>query len=92
MIVSQSFLLKVLHGAHKTILEEVMTVASVLWLQVGGCSGNIMFFLHAEEPSACDLVTDFWYRRCPYGLSATGRTMILADSGNNRVLLWDRRS
>ena len=67
MIVSQSFLLKVLHGAHKTILEEVMTVASVLWLQVGGCSGNIMFFLHAEEPGACDLVTDFGIGAVPTG-------------------------
>ncbi len=28
----------------------------------------------------------------PYGISAAGRSVIIADSGNNRVLLWDRRS
>lgn len=26
----------------------------------------------------------------PYGLSAAGRTVAIADSGNNRVLLWDQ--
>lgn len=25
----------------------------------------------------------------PYGVSACGRTLVVADSGNNRVLLWD---
>nr|HRC88086.1 hydrogenase [Thermoanaerobaculia bacterium] len=34
-------------------------MANVLWLQGGACSGNTMSFLNAEEPSACDLVTDF---------------------------------
>lgn len=34
-------------------------MASLLWLQGGACSGNTMSFLNAEEPSACDLVTDF---------------------------------
>jgi NiFe hydrogenase small subunit HydA len=34
-------------------------VANLLWLQGGACSGNTMSFLNAEEPSACDLVTDF---------------------------------
>jgi NiFe hydrogenase small subunit HydA len=37
--------------------EELM--ANLLWLQGGACSGNTMSFLNAEEPSACDLVTDF---------------------------------
>ena len=32
---------------------------NLLWLQGGACSGNTMSFLNAEEPSACDLVTDF---------------------------------
>jgi Ni,Fe-hydrogenase I small subunit len=32
---------------------------NMLWLQGGACSGNTMSFLNAEEPSACDLVTDF---------------------------------
>ncbi|MCB0033359.1 MAG: hypothetical protein KDE51_05050, partial [Anaerolineales bacterium] len=34
-------------------------MASLLWFQGGACSGNTMSFLNAEEPSACDLVTDF---------------------------------
>ena len=32
---------------------------NLLWLQGGACYGNTMSFLNAEEPSACDLVTDF---------------------------------
>src|SRR5579871_2973506 len=35
------------------------SMANLLWLQGGACSGNTMSFLNAEEPSACDLVTDF---------------------------------
>ncbi|MEL6349918.1 MAG: hydrogenase, partial [Myxococcota bacterium] len=34
-------------------------MANVLWLQGGACSGNTMSFLNAEEPSVCDLATDF---------------------------------
>ena len=34
-------------------------MTNVLWLQGGACSGNTMSFLNAEEPSVCDLVTDF---------------------------------
>lgn len=34
-------------------------MVNVLWLQGGACSGNTMSFLNAEEPSVCDLVTDF---------------------------------
>ncbi|HNJ43565.1 MAG TPA: hydrogenase [Acidobacteriota bacterium] len=34
-------------------------MATVLWLQGGACSGNTMSFLNAEEPSVCDLITDF---------------------------------
>ena len=34
-------------------------MATLLWLQRGACSGNTMSVLNAEEPSACDLVTDF---------------------------------
>jgi hypothetical protein len=26
----------------------------------------------------------------PYGVSACGHTLVIADSGNNRILLWDR--
>jgi len=34
-------------------------MTDLLWLQGGACSGNTMSFLNAEEPSVCDLVTDF---------------------------------
>src|SRR4029079_3095218 len=34
-------------------------MATLLWLQGGACSGNTMSFFNAEEPSLCDLVTDF---------------------------------
>jgi Ni,Fe-hydrogenase I small subunit len=34
-------------------------MANLLWLPEGACSGNTMSFLNAEEPGACDLVTDF---------------------------------
>ncbi|MBM0104984.1 hydrogenase [Steroidobacter sp. S1-65] len=34
-------------------------MANLIWLQGGACSGNTMSFLNAEEPSVCDLVTDF---------------------------------
>ena len=34
-------------------------MATLLWLQGGACSGNSMSFLNAEEPSVCDLITDF---------------------------------
>ena len=34
-------------------------MATLLWLQGGACSGNTMSFFNAEEPSICDLVTDF---------------------------------
>ncbi len=34
-------------------------MTNLLWLQGAACSGNTMSFLNAEEPSVCDLVTDF---------------------------------
>ncbi|MDJ0718718.1 MAG: hypothetical protein QNJ54_31580 [Prochloraceae cyanobacterium] len=34
-------------------------MANVLWLQGGTCSGDTMSFLNAEEPTACDLISDF---------------------------------
>ncbi|MGJ8685883.1 MAG: hypothetical protein ACSHWQ_00280 [Spongiibacteraceae bacterium] len=34
-------------------------MANLLWLQGGACSGNTMSFLNAEQPSVCDLVSDF---------------------------------
>ncbi len=34
-------------------------MATALWLQGGACSGNTMSFLNADEPTVCDLVTDF---------------------------------
>jgi Ni,Fe-hydrogenase I small subunit len=73
-------------------------MANLLWLQGRACSGNIMPFLHAEEPSACDIVADFDNRwgmpardsLCwPYGVAACGGKEVIADSGNDRVLLWE---
>src|SRR6476620_9694048 len=40
-------------------VKRNLAMANLLWLQGGACSGNTMSFLNAEEPSACDLVTDF---------------------------------
>src|SRR5665213_2036014 len=40
-------------------LPGELPMANLLWLQGGACSGNTMSFLNAEEPSVCDLVTDF---------------------------------
>ncbi len=34
-------------------------MATLLWFQGGACSGNTMSFLNAEEPTVCDLLTDF---------------------------------
>ncbi len=34
-------------------------MANVLWLQGGACSGNTISFLNAEEPTVCDLISDF---------------------------------
>src|SRR5580704_10080454 len=42
-----------------TSRRKDLSMANLLWLQGGACSGNTMSFLNAEEPSVCDLVTDF---------------------------------
>ncbi|MDA8193753.1 MAG: hydrogenase [Thermaerobacter sp.] len=34
-------------------------MATVMWLHGGACNGNTQSFLNAEEPTVCDLVTDF---------------------------------
>ena len=34
-------------------------MANLLWLQGGACWGDASSFLNADEPNACDLVTDF---------------------------------
>ena len=51
-------------------------MANVLWLQGGACSGNTMSFLNAEEPSACDLVTDF-------GINVLWQPSLGMDMGDN---------
>ena len=51
-------------------------MANVLWLQGGACSGNTMSFLNAEEPSACDLVTDF-------GINVLWQPSLGMDMGEN---------
>lgn len=58
-------------------------MANLLWLQGGACSGNTMSFLNAEEPSACDLVTDFgikvlWHPSLGLELGEDLRTMLRA--------------
>ena len=49
---------------------------NLLWLQGGACSGNTMSFLNAEEPSACDLVTDF-------GINILWHPSLGMELGNN---------
>ena len=56
-------------------------MANFLWLPGGACSGNTMSFLNAEEPSACDLVTDFGINIC--GIPRSG----LSSAKNLRRLL-----
>ena len=34
-------------------------MATLLWFQGGACSGNTISLLNAEEPTVCDLLTDF---------------------------------
>lgn len=58
-------------------------MANLLWLQGGACSGNTMSFLNAEEPSACDLVTDF-------GINILWHPSLGVELGNNlKQLLVD---
>jgi len=58
-------------------------MANLLWLQGGACSGNTMSFLNAEEPSACDLVTDF-------GINVLWHPSLGVELGDNlRALLND---
>src|SRR5580692_5658974 len=51
-------------------------MANLLWLQGGACSGNTMSFLNAEEPSVCDLVTDF-------GINILWHPSLGLELGNN---------
>lgn len=58
-------------------------MANLLWLQGGACSGNTMSFLNAEEPSVCDLVTDFginvlWHPSLSMELGAELQKMLRA--------------
>ncbi|QXX74925.1 hypothetical protein [Methylovirgula sp. HY1] len=58
-------------------------MANLLWLQGGACSGNTMSFLNAEEPSACDLVTDF-------GINVLWHPSLGLELGDNvKTLLQD---
>src|SRR6201989_1597869 len=66
-------------------------MANLLWLQGGACSGNTMSFLNADEPSACDLVTDFginvlWHPSLGAELGATVQ-QILRDGVSGRIRL-----
>jgi uptake hydrogenase small subunit len=58
-------------------------MVNVLWLQGGACSGNTMSFLNAEEPSVCDLITDF-------GIRVLWHPSLGLELGNDlQQLLWD---
>lgn len=58
-------------------------MANILWLQGGACSGNTMSFLNAEEPSVCDLITDF-------GINVLWHPSLGLELGNDlQQLLWD---
>src|SRR6202789_1544633 len=65
------------------VQNEESFMANLLWLQGGACSGNTMSFLNAEEPSACDLVTDFgikilWHPSLGMELGDNLKTMLRA--------------
>ena len=57
-------------------------MANLLWLQGGACSGNTMSFLNAEEPSACDLLTDF-------GLKLLWHPSLALELGENARAILD---
>ncbi|MGB9633237.1 MAG: hydrogenase, partial [Chloroflexaceae bacterium] len=63
----------------------------LLWLQGGACSGNTMSFLNAEEPSACDLVTDFgieilWHPSLGMELGEAAQQLFYACARGERPL------
>ncbi len=57
-------------------------MTNLLWLQGGACSGNTMSFLNAEEPSACDLVTDF-------GINILWHPSLGMELGDNLIQLLE---
>ncbi len=58
-------------------------MATLLWLQGGACSGNTMSFRNAEEPSVCDLVTDF-------GIEVIWHPSLGLELGDHvKILLYD---
>ncbi len=66
-------------------------MATLLWLQGGACSGNTMSFLNAEEPSACDLVTDFgidilWHPSLGMELGEAAQQLFYACARGERQL------
>lgn len=66
-------------------------MATLLWLQGGACSGNTMSFLNAEEPSACDLVTDFgieilWHPSLGMELGEAAQQLFYACARGERPL------
>ncbi|NWG21733.1 MAG: hydrogenase [Chloroflexi bacterium] len=66
-------------------------MATLLWFQGGACSGNTMSFLNAEEPSACDLVTDFgidilWHPSLGMELGEAAQQLFYACARGERPL------
>jgi hydrogenase small subunit len=73
-----------LRAARELLYRQDM--ANLLWLQGGACSGNTMSFLNAEQPSVCDLVTDF-------GINILWHPSLGLELGENlRNLLWSLAS
>ena len=60
-------------------------MANLLWLQGGACSGNTMSFLNAEEPSVCDLVSD-------YGINILWHPSLGMELGDKLQELLDKLS
>ncbi len=56
-------------------------MTSLLWFQGGACSGNTISLLNAEEPSICDLVTDF-------GIELIWHPSLGLELGENAVKLF----
>ena len=58
-------------------------MTNVLWLQGGACSGNTMSFLNAEEPTVCDLISDF-------GINLLWHPSLGLELGENlQGMLWN---
>jgi hypothetical protein len=85
------------------LLDGVLTVADTANSRlIGFSSGHLHMDCSAisvaGQPTFADKGDNRWSfptrdSLCwPYGIAAAGRTLAIADSGNNRVLLWEAAS